>query len=180
MGMRSSECTILIVPGLANSGPDHWQSRWERKLPTARRVEQDDWHAPQRDAWVARLIEAVGRADKPVVLLGHSLGAATIAHAAPQLPQGIVRGAFMVGLPDVRELGFADFSPLPEAVLPFPSLLAASRTDPYCTYDYAEKHAGLWGAAFVDAGEAGHINTESGHGPWPEGLMCFAGFLQKL
>ena len=30
--MRTSDCEILIVPGLTNSGPDHWQSRWEGKL----------------------------------------------------------------------------------------------------------------------------------------------------
>jgi predicted alpha/beta hydrolase family esterase len=35
-------------------------------------------------------------------------------------------------------------------------------------------------AAIVDAGDAGHVNTESGHGPWPEGLMRFAGFLKQL
>ena len=40
--MRTSECDILIVPGHENSGPDHWQTRWERQLSTARRVEQDE------------------------------------------------------------------------------------------------------------------------------------------
>ncbi len=178
--MRTSECSILVVPGYTNSDPGHWQSRWERKLPTARRVEQSDWHAPVRDAWVARLVEAVACAGTPVVLLGHSLGVATIVHAAPELMPGVVRGAFMAGLPDVRQTEFLDFAPLPEVPLPFPSILAASRNDPYCTYEHAEEMAACWGSAFVDAGEAGHINTASGHGPWPEGLMCFAGFLQKL
>ncbi len=33
---------------------------------------------------------------------------------------------------------------------------------------------------FADAGEAGHINAESGHGPWPEGSMTFAHFMTRL
>jgi predicted alpha/beta hydrolase family esterase len=32
----------------------------------------------------------------------------------------------------------------------------------------------------IDAGEAGHINADSGHGPWPEGTMVFAKFLSQL
>ncbi|MFW8585524.1 alpha/beta hydrolase [Rhizobium beringeri] len=32
----------------------------------------------------------------------------------------------------------------------------------------------------VDAGESGHINADSGHGPWPEGTMVFAQFLGRL
>jgi predicted alpha/beta hydrolase family esterase len=30
--------------------------------------------------------------------------------------------------------------------------------------------AQLWGSTLIDLGNAGHINTESGFGPWPEGL----------
>jgi uncharacterized protein len=37
-----------------------------------------------------------------------------------------------------------------------------------------------WGSLLVEAGEAGHIDHTSGHGPWPEGMMRFAGFLSKL
>jgi uncharacterized protein len=74
----------------------------------------------------------------------------------------------------------SSFAPIPRDPLPFPSLVVASRTDPYCSYERAEDFAYAWGAAIVDAGEAGHINTEAGFGPWPEGLMRFAGFLKLL
>jgi predicted alpha/beta hydrolase family esterase len=53
--MRTSDCDILIIPGYTNSGPDHWQSRWERQLSTARRVEQANWDEPKRAEWVARV-----------------------------------------------------------------------------------------------------------------------------
>ena len=91
----------------------------------------------------------------------------------------------MVALPDVERSDMpaeidSAFAPLPRDPLPFPSLLITSRTDPYCAYDRAEDFSYTWGAALVDAGEAGHLNTESGFGPWPEGLMRFAGFLKQL
>lgn len=183
--MKSSDCEILIVPGYTNSGPDHWQSRWERQLSTARRVEQASWDEPKRAEWVARIVAEVDRAERPVVLVAHSLGVPAVVHAAAQLKPGAVRGAFLVGLPDLDaphpiaglEL---DFGPLPREPLPFPSVLVASRTDPYCDYAKAEDIAYAWGSAIVDAGDSGHINTESGHGPWPEGLMRFAGFLKLL
>jgi len=182
--MRTSECDILIVPGLTNSGPDHWQSRWQHKLSTARRVEQDDWERPGRDAWTARLVDAVAAARRPVVLVAHSLGVLTVAHAAASLPPGKVRGAFLVALPDVEESSVPAveeaFAPIPREPLPFPSILVASRSDPYCAYHRAEDFAYAWGSALADAGDAGHLNTASGHGPWPEGLMRFAGFMGKL
>jgi uncharacterized protein len=183
--MRTSDCDILIVPGYTNSGPDHWQSRWQQRLSSARRVEQDDWDAPARDEWVSRLLKTAEPCRRPVVLVAHSLGVITVAHAAPMLPPGIVRGAFLVAPSDVEDperiaaIG-RSFAPVPRDPLPFPSLLVASRSDPYCAYERAEDFAFAWGSALLDAGEAGHINTASGYGPWPEGLMRFAGFLKRL
>jgi len=183
--MKTSDCDILIVPGYENSGADHWQSRWERQLSTARRIEQENWDAPDRAAWIGRIVQEASKARLPVVLVGHSLGVLAIAHAAPFLDAGKVQGAFLVGLPDVERPDFVpaidrSFAPIPRDPLPFPSVLVASRTDPHCDYAKAEDVAYSWGSAIVDAGDAGHINTDSGHGPWPEGLMRFAGFLKRL
>jgi hypothetical protein len=183
--MKTSDCDILIVPGHTNSGEDHWQSRWERQLSTARRIELDDWHDPKKSAWVEHIVQAVARAEKPVVLVGHSLGVIAVAAAAPLLPSDKVRGAFLVGMPDVERPDFVPaidraFAPIPREPLPFPSVLVASRTDPHCSYEKAEDISYAWGSAMVDAGDAGHLNTESGHGPWPEGLLRFAGFLKQL
>jgi len=183
--MRTSDCDIVIVPGYTNSGPEHWQTRWERKLSTTRRMEQDAWDRPVRDAWTSRLRETVDACRRPVVLVAHSLGVITVVHAAPILPPDVVRGAFLVAPADVEDLDVIpvmdpSFAPVPRDPLPFPSLLVASRSDPYCSYERAEDLAFAWGSALLDAGEAGHINTESGYGPWPEGLMRFAGFLKRL
>lgn len=183
--MRTSDCDIIMVPGLGGSGPEHWQTRWEQKLSTARRVEQADWDRPDRRAWARQLTDAVASSRRPIVIVAHSLGVATVVHAAPGFATDRVQGAFLVAVPDSERDDLASrfdpaFNPLPRDPLPFPSLLIASRNDPYCAYDRAEDFSYAWGAALVDAGEAGHLNPESGFGPWPEGLMRFAGFLKRL
>ena len=185
--MLTSEADILIIPGLGGSGPDHWQSRWEAKLPTARRVMQDDWDRPDLSAWSARLCEEAGKATRPLILVAHSLGTYAVAVAAARLAgrmPGQVRGAFLVTPPSRRVIaamgGAEVVDALPTTILPFKSLVIASRDDPYGPYEEAESLAEAWGADISDAGNSGHINAESGHGPWPEGLMRFAGFMKTL
>jgi len=182
--MKVKDADILIVPGYTNSGPDHWQTRWEGKLSTARRVEQAEWSKPVREDWTANVIKAVNEAEKPVVIVAHSLGVPAVIQAVPQFAKPVA-GAFLVAAPDVsnpaiRPKHLMTFGPYPLERLPFPSAMIASRNDPFCAFDVAEDLAKAWGSLFIDAGEAGHINADSGHGPWPEGTMTFASFLTRL
>jgi uncharacterized protein len=187
--MRIADTDILVIPGLGGSGRDHWQSRWEAKLPTARRVVQTDWDKPVLDVWRGRVIEEVKRASRPVVLVAHSLGVLAAAHAASVLAKGEsgskVKGGFLVAPPSAEVLLGLDavdrafLTPLSEP-LPFPALMIASRNDRYSTFADSEDLAEALSAKLIDAGFSGHINSESGHGPWPEGLMRFAAFLKTL
>jgi uncharacterized protein len=187
--MKSSETDILLVPGYEGSGPVHWQSRMASKLSTARIVEQPDWLYASLSTAVAEVTRAVGDATRPIVFVGHSAGNALIAHAVPSLAQfGLlprVKGAYLVAPPSARallELEGIDpaFAAFPRDPLPFPSVVVASSNDPFAALEESADMALAWGGQFVEAGEAGHINTASGHGPWPEGMMRFAGFLSKL
>ena len=187
--MRASEAEVLLIPGLGGSGPDHWQSRWNANLPTARRVVQADWEKPGLAAWRDRIVEEVAREARPVVLVAHSLGVFAAVHAAPFLAKGEcngkVKGAFLVAPPSAKVLAGLDaldpaFLTVPGEPLPFPSLMIASRNDPFASFAESEVLARTLGAELIDAGLSGHINSESGHGPWPEGLMRFAGFLKTL
>jgi len=180
--MRTSDLDIFLIPGLGDSGPDHWQSRWEAKLPTARRVVQDDWSTPRLVDWEARIVAAVERATRPAVLVAHSLGALAAAHAAPKVAPW-VKGAFLVAPPSIHSPAltaidrafFGELRPLT-----FPGVVVAGQDDPHSSLAAARAFADRLGAEFSDAGASGHINAESGHGPWPEGLMRFAGFLRAL
>jgi len=166
---------LLILPGLNGSGLEHWQTRWERKLPGARRVQEEDWDHPRRDAWVAALEQAVAQAGPDTVLAAHSLGCLQVGHWAATTKR-TVRGALLVAPPDPDRPNFPDviqgFQELPRQRLPFPSVLVASHDDPYGSFAFASRLAADWGSALVDAGCCGHINAASALGDWPFGQEC--------
>lgn len=183
--MRISEADILILPGLGDSGPGHWQRRWGERLANAHFVEQDDWDEPKLEDWVNAIHREIMMATRPVVVIAHSLAVVALAHTAQRLVDSKVRGVFLVSAPDI-ELNravpseTAPFAPVPRDPLPFPSMLVASASDPYCSLERAAEFAACWGSDFHVAGDAGHINLQSGHGPWPEGLLMFTRLMQRL
>lgn len=167
--------TTLIFPGLAGSGPGHWQRHWADELDDAAIVEQDDWLNPDLDAWMANAAAAI-EARPGSVLVGHSLGAILIAELGALRPDLPIAGALMVAPADIEEAQSAvstirRFGPMPRAPLPFPAIVVASRNDPYMRFDRARLFASMWEAQLVDLGHAGHINVASGHGPWREGRL---------
>jgi len=183
--MKTSQADILILPGLGGPDDDLWLARWERKLPTARIIDQPDWHAPQAGEWVARLGDAVAQATRPVILVAHGLGCHVVARAAASGAElGPVVGAYLVAAPDTESMAapapVQDFGPPALSPLPFPAVLIAARNDPHCAAGRARAFAEAWGAEFVDAGESGALDAAGGFGPWPEGLMRFAGFLKSI
>jgi predicted alpha/beta hydrolase family esterase len=180
--MRASDFDLLIVPRIGGAGEGDWPSRWRAKLSTATFVHPADPADRRRDAWTEAVAAAARKATRPALFVGHGLGAAAIADAAKALEGADVRGAFLVAPPDERGLGRlanADWTPA-RAPLPWPSLVVASRNDPYAAYDAAAALASDWGADLVDAGEAGGLDAASGHGPWPEGLMRLAAFIKGI
>lgn len=168
--------TTLILPGLGNSGPDHWQSHWERRDPACRRVQQDEWDAPDCTRWVDRLARELAALDAPVVLAAHSAACALTAHwaSAAGAATASVRGALLVAPSDPAgpnyPAGPRGFAPVPLRTLPFPSIVVASGNDPYVSLPRAREYATAWGSSLVVLETAGHINVASGHGPWPEGF----------
>ncbi|MDO9196374.1 alpha/beta hydrolase [Rhodoferax sp.] len=161
---------IIIVPGWRDSGPGHWQSLWAQALPGAVRVQQDDWIAPSRSAWVASIARTILAQPEPVVVVAHSLGCIATTHLPPEAARHI-HGALLVAPADPERRGvLADFAPVPYQALPYHSLIVASSNDPYCPVRTAGAYARAWGSEFVRLQNAGHINIESGFGAWPLGL----------
>lgn len=175
---------ILTVPGLGNSGPDHWQTYWEEDIEDCHRINLGMWDTPHRNTWVNKLNHVIAHADRPVVLVAHSLGCLTVAWWAAlerPAPGGKVIGALLVAPPEVDTASIdarvSAFGPAPKGLLPFPSILVASRTDPYIRFERARMLAGFWGSEFVDAGEIGHINAQSGLGRWKFGQQLLSRLL---
>jgi hypothetical protein len=176
--------TVLILPGYGDSGPEHWQTLWERRHGYAR-VVQDDWERPDVDAWKERLDEAIAASPGRVVLVAHSLGCALVAHAARNEASARVAGALLVAPPDVDEIRhllpeIESFSPMPLEPLPFPSLVVGSTDDPYAEPARVRAFAEAWGARFVDVGAAGHVNAESALGEWDAGHRLLAELLAAI
>jgi predicted alpha/beta hydrolase family esterase len=178
------KCDILIVAGLWNSGPQHWQTHWERKYSKWERVAHRDWHAPERDEWVAELDAAIAACDGRPILVAHSLGCMLVAQWAQAGSHLNVAGAFLVAPSDVDAPSYpidaGGFRPVPMQPLPFPSVVVASTDDPYASIDRSRAFAQAWGSKLIEIGNAGHINADTGYGPWPEGEQMLEAFCSTL
>jgi predicted alpha/beta hydrolase family esterase len=165
----------LTIPGVTNSGPQHWQTLWEKRFPEKfRRIQQDNWDTPVCSDWIARIdkdVKVTGAEN--VILLAHSLGCTALAHWAKECGTSI-KGAFLVGPSDCEAETYTfdtkGFAPIPLDRLPFPSLVVASTNDKWVSLDRAQFFADAWDSELVNVGDQGHINADSGHGEWPEGL----------
>jgi serine hydrolase len=176
--MRVSDLDLLFIPETGAVSPEHWIARWSAKLSTARLVA-----AAEPLATRSGLIAAARLSGRPLLLIGHSTGAVAVALAAEALKDADVRGAFLVAPPADATLATLDGGAWPSAPrsrLPWPSLLVASDADPWASLRQSQALASDWGADFIDAGDAGRIDADSGHGPWPDGLLKLGGFLKKL
>jgi predicted alpha/beta hydrolase family esterase len=162
--------TTLIVPGLRNSGPAHWQSWFETQLPNTRRVEQANWERTCLSDWAARVREEIDAINEKIWIVAHSFGCLASVTAAFERPQQIL-GALLVAPADPHRFG--EPTALLEEKLQFPSLVVASNNDPWVKANIAEYWADQWGSDFLNIGAAGHINVDSGYGPWPDGLSLF-------
>jgi len=164
---------ILTLPGWLDSGPDHWQTRWEA-LHGCVRVEQSDWLWPRRGDWMARLDEVLQLSDAPALLVAHSLGCQLVAAwAAHSNYTARVRAALLVAPPDTEHpdapVELHTWRPIVRRRLPFASMVVASSDDPFSALDRTEGMADNWGATLLVAGALGHLNGESALGDWPAG-----------
>ena len=158
---------ILLVPGLHNSGPDHWQSRWHQQFPQWQRMLGLPWDKPDLTVWSAKLASKLRSRRSRVHLVAHSFGALT-AIAAARLQPDKVSSILIVAPADPARFGIPD-----EALagsIKVSAQLIASRNDPWMSFERAEYWSRQWQVPLFDAGEVGHINAQSGHGEWRQGL----------
>lgn len=177
--------TTLIVPGFHGSGPAHWQTWFEAQLPDARRVSGIDWEQPVLPRWAQAVRDGIDHASGPVWLVAHSFGCLAAVLAASQRRERVA-GLLLVAPADPQRftaqgLRKADTAPelpslahwIPRSPLGAPCLVVASTNDPWVRLSSAAYWAQCWGGQLENIGAAGHINVDSGHGPWPQGLALF-------
>jgi predicted alpha/beta hydrolase family esterase len=164
----------LLVPGLGNSGPEHWQTYFQNSGENFYRIEQQEWDEPICEEWVAAIDKKVLEFDlSTVVLIGHSLGCSTIAHWATKHKRQI-KGAMLVAPSDLEAPQYTfpaiGFAPIPLDKINFKTIVVASADDIWVSLDRAKLFADNWGSEFINIGNAGHINAVSGHTKWEEGM----------
>jgi predicted alpha/beta hydrolase family esterase len=170
--------TILIVPGLRDHVPAHWQTLLEQKLPNAISVARMERDKLSCAAWVAKLDESLAAIEGPVILVAHSAGVMIVVHWAQRHGRPIV-GALLAAPPDFESplpdgyptqevLTTNGWLPTPRARLPFPTIVGASTNDPLGRYERVETLAQAWGSRLVSLGDVGHLNPASGYGEWPQ------------
>lgn len=181
-----SDTTILIVPGLRDHVPAHWQTLLQAQLPKVRSVpplEQDKLSLAARVEAIQRELEAISG---PVILVAHSAGVLMVVHWAARYLRPI-KGALLAAPPDLNatwpdnyptpdSLRANGWAPLPEGRLPFPSILAASTDDYLASFAAATQMAANWGSELINLGAVGHLNPASGFGEWPQAQT----FIQAL
>ncbi len=162
----------LLVPGIGNSGPEHWQSHWERMSGNFVRVQQRDWDNPICSEWTDALERTVQSAGSRIVIAAHSLGCLAVAQWLTSTKLEIA-GALLVAVPNPDGPNFPPeakgFTPLPSLQMPCASIVVASTNDPYSDIKFAHRCAANWGSRLIDIGNAGHINASSGLGEWEAG-----------
>jgi predicted alpha/beta hydrolase family esterase len=175
---------FLVLPGLGNSGVDHWQSYWCLAFRNATRVLQDDWEAPDLAPWLQRLDAAVAGGTRPAILICHSLACSLAAHWATRNHPGRVAAAFLVAPSDVESPAHTpdsvrSFAPMPLGAFPMPSLVVASTDDPFVKAERAREFAKAWGSDYCEIPTLGHINSASRLGFWPQGLLLLGQLLAR-
>lgn len=164
----------FIIPGLGNSGPDHWQTHFENSDRAFKRINQREWESPECIDWIRTIDTALSDYDlSAVVLIGHSLGCATIVHWAARYNK-VIKGALLVAPSDLEAPQYTfpakGFSPIPKVKINFKTIVVASEDDIWVSMDRARYFADCWGSELVNIGNAGHVNAASGYGEWAEGL----------
>lgn len=189
----------LIIPGLNNSGPAHWQSFWAKSLSDTSRVVQRNWDDPKKSEWMETLDQAIAGLTSDTILIGHSLGTVISAlwltevygrgGAVGNAANGIVanpgarfvKGAFLVSASDADSVDIIkDFAPMPLQKMPVPTWLICSEDDPFVSMERSKQFAEAWGAHLECVGALGHINAKSNLGEWEQGRKLLAEFEKQF
>src|SRR5687767_1764937 len=99
---------LLIVPGLHDSGPAHWQSWLHALNRTALRVQQRDWSDPELDRWAARVGSTLDHAGPgPWIAAAHSFGCLAVARHLALRPDSPLRAVLFVAPAEPDKFGVA-------------------------------------------------------------------------
>jgi hypothetical protein len=163
----ASRYEFILVPGLYDSGPEHWQSIWQTHFDFWQRITQKTWDNPDIGLWIDAIRRQLSTNRRPSILVGHSFGA--LASCCVTVGGGHdIAGLLLVAPAEPEKFEVAER--VPAMPLRAPAIVVASHNDPLMRFGRAVYWSKVWNADIADLGEAGHINAEAGFGAWPYGL----------
>lgn len=173
-----NDTTILIVPGLRDHVPAHWQTLLEARLDKVRSVPPLEDNKLSLAARVDAIQRELEKISGPVILVAHSAGVLMVVHWAARHDRPI-KGALLaappdleakwpIGYPTSESLRANGWDPLPKGPLPFPAIVAASTNDHLASLESVTQMARHWGSELVNLGAVGHLNPAAGYGEWPQ------------
>lgn len=147
----------------------YWQSCLQHQFRDAKRVQQRNFGQPDLERWSARIASTLdasaGSGGAEWIAVAHSFGSLALAHYLAANPDSSIRQALFVAPAEPDKFGLAEL--LPHQRLAIPCTLIASQNGPWMSAASALRWACRWGASYTNLGAVGHINTESGFGPFP-------------
>ena len=179
------DTNLLILPGLGDSGADHWQSFWLKKFNNSTKLVQENWNEPKLEDWLKELEKAIQKLDSPTILVAHSLAVSLVMHWTSANNNPHIIGALLVAPADVDSPEHTpevtrNFSPMPIRKLAFPSIVICSENDPFIDIKRADYLAEKWGSEFVNIGQKGHVNSDSNLEYWEEGQLILQQLIDKI
>jgi len=171
---------VVIIHGWRGSEPEHWQS-WladqlresgrEVRYPTLPNVEE-----PKLDEWLTALDDTLaGLPDAGFDVVTHSLGSVLWLHhvaGASDAPRPARVALVSPPSPHTGIAEIAGFFPPPLDVdvvrhAAEGTVLVAGDSDPYLPEGIADAYARPLKIATTVIADGGHLNVDSGYGPWP-------------
>ena len=169
----------VIVPGVGGSPEQHWQSWLQHQLMSCSRVQQHDWNNPILDHWVNSLTKIVSEINQPIQIVAHSFGCLTSIAALNRFPELAIKVRKLILVAPANPLRFAKQGFAKNSIesyatyfhqlkLNTPTDMIISENDPWLCFEDAQILAQAWKVKARNLGSVGHINIESGFGPFPE------------
>ncbi|WP_144555912.1 alpha/beta hydrolase [Bacillus sp. X1(2014)] len=179
--------SFVIIHGLGGSGPDHWQTWLAQELTRNNYHVQyptfTNFDSPNKSVWLKELSATLRMIPEGnnLTVITHSLGCLLWLHYASTLNKPIANRVILVAPPSPNHI-------LTEAKSFYPvpldgnnltnaaenTLFIHSSNDPYCSLADVKSYSNL-SFPSITIPNAGHINTQSGHGKWPWILdLCLA------
>jgi len=172
----ADDVPVVLVPGLRDSGPRHWQTLWQRAHPAFLRVVPRHGEIPDLDGWATETAMVLRSTVVPPLVVAHGYGGLAVVRAAFRDRLSLA-GAMLVAPADPQRF---EVEPLLPAVrLPYASMLVASTNDPWLRFTRAGHLAQRWGSRFVAVESGGHLDADSRLGAWPGGIALLRDLAER-